>query len=93
MTGPKGYLYNVAEFLHEGWHGADVKVMQAQGVAEGFAVLGQQIRHQQRIVLLRPQQLHKLGSHCLHLLHLCQGENLLLPTLQYLQNTSDTLLK
>lgn len=93
VPGPQGYLYNMAEFLHEGWHGADVEVVQAQGIAEGFAVLGQQICQQQGIVLLRPQQLHQLGSHCLHLLHLCQGENLLLPTLQDLQNTRDTRLR
>lgn len=91
--GPGSYLHNVAELLHEGRHGADVEVVQAQGVAEGLAVLRQQLRQRQRVVLLCPQQLHQLGSHCLHLLHLCQREDLLLPALQDLHNTRDTLLR
>ncbi|TNN57989.1 hypothetical protein EYF80_031813 [Liparis tanakae] len=66
------YLDNVAELGEQRRQGAGVVVLQAEAVAEGLAVLREQLADGEAGVLLRPEQLDQLSGQSLDALHFRQ---------------------
>lgn len=87
------YLDNVAEFGQKGGQGGSVVVLQAQTVAEGPAVLHEQLADGEAEVLLGAQQLDELGRQGFDTLNLSQSQNLLLAALQHLRKDGNTSVK
>lgn len=81
----QAYLDNMAKFSHQSWNGADVVVLEAQGVTKCFCILCEHICHHKTFVLLRAEQFNQLGCQCFDLFCFGECENFLFSTFQYLR--------
>lgn len=82
------YLDHVAEFTEQSGQRAGVVVLQSQPVPKGLAVFCEQLADGKAGVLLSTEQLDQLSCQGLDVLHFCQGQHLLLTTLQHLNKTA-----
>jgi len=80
----------MAEFGEQRRQGAGVVVLQAEAVAEGLAVLREQLADGKAGVLLSPKQLDQLSGQSLDALHFGQSQHFLFAALQHLTKRKAT---
>lgn len=80
----------MAQFGEQRRQGAGVVVLQAQPVAEGLAVLAEQLADGEAGAPLSPQQLDQLSRQSFDSLHFRQHQHFLLAALQHLDEQVPT---